>query len=82
MPLSQNGLRDRPNISISIYGQVLGSNLRFQKPEKIPEVEELRVSPTHDSPSLYWVMVNSPGILSVQNAYLVLQTRQRNPQYC
>ena len=36
---SQNGIRVRPDILVSIYGRVLGSNPRFQKPEKLSEGE-------------------------------------------
>ena len=33
----QHGIRFRPDILVSIYGLVLGLNLRFQKPKKLSE---------------------------------------------
>ena len=69
-------------ISISIYSRILGSNLRFQKPEKLLEGGEVHFRPTCGSTSCYRLMVNYPGIISRQNASLVSQARQHNSQYC
>ena len=78
---SQHGLRVRPGILASIYDRFLGSNLRFQKLEKISEGGELRVRPTYSSASCYRVMVNYPGFMYRHNISLLSQTRQRNSQY-
>ena len=78
--MSHHGLRVQPDILISIYGQVLGSNLHFQNRQKKLEGEELCVRSTHSSASHYWVMVNYPGVLSGLNASLLFQWRQLNSQ--
>ena len=55
----QNGIRVSPDILVSIYGQVLGSNLHFQNTEKLSEGEETRVMQTRGSGfSRYRLMVN------------------------
>ena len=70
--MSQHGLRVQPDISVSIYGRVLGSNLRFRKPEKISEEEETGGMQTCGGGfSHYRVMVNSQDVLSGQNASAV-----------
>ena len=76
---SQNGLRVWPDISVSIYVQVIGSNLHFLKPEKIFEGNEVRVMPTRSSWfSCYQVMFNSSGVFLLANTTLVLATEASN----
>ena len=69
---SQNKLRFRPDILISIYGRFLGSNLHFRNSEKLLEGGDLCVRLTSNSASCYQIMFNSPGVLSRHNASLVL----------
>ena len=80
--MSQYGIRFRPDILLPIYGQLLGSNLYFRKRENLLEGGELRIRPKHSSTSRYWAIVNSLGVLSRKNAYLVSQARQSNSQSC
>ena len=71
--MSQNKLRVKPDIPVSIYGRVLGSNPRFQKHEKILEGEETCVRQTRGSRfSCYRVMVSSQGVLSGNNTPVML----------
>ena len=72
--ISQHGLRAWPDISVSIYGRVPGSRLRFRKTEKLSEGEEICVRPTRGSGfSRYRLMVNSQGVLSGKNASVLSQ---------
>ena len=72
MAVYQHGIRVRPDNLVSIYGRVLGSNLRFRKPEKLLDGEETRGRQTHGSVfSRYRVMVNSQVVLSGKNVYVV-----------
>ena len=73
--ISHNGLRVRPDILVSLYGQVLVSNLCFRNPEKLLKSEEVFVRPTCISGfSRYWVMVSSLGVCSLAIRTLVPAT--------
>ena len=56
-----------------------GSNLQFQNPEKLSEVEDIRVSPTRGREILiYQVMVNSMVDILLENTTLGLASETLN----